>query len=157
MNTTVLQSTLDPRALGTELDGLLASRWRPARCTQVVCEPVDLPVVLEQYIQRLGSGELWRAYTDRIRVWFVIARAVDVLLKNPPTVALELRFFDNDGKMCAAGIWGRHGDCDWTLHDVLDVSPEARTISAPLTLSRQSGCCRVIEESISIGLDGETM
>jgi hypothetical protein len=157
MNTTVLQSTLDSRALGTELDGLLAARWRPARCTQLVCEPVDLPVVLEQYTQRLGSGELWRAYTDLIRVWFVIARAVDVLLKDPPTVALEVRFFDSDGKACAAGIWARHGDCDWTLHDVLDVSSETRTVWAPLTLGRQSGCCRVIEKSTSGGLEGETM
>jgi len=130
MNATVLQSTLDPRALGTELDGLLAARWPPARCAQEVCKPVDLPVVLEQYTQRLCPGELWRAYTDSMHVWFVIARAVDLLSKDPPTVALELRFFDNDGTICAAGIWGRHGDCDWTLHDVLDVSPQTRTVSA---------------------------
>jgi hypothetical protein len=145
MNTPVLQSTLNLGTLGTELDELLAAQWQPARCAQVVCDPVDLPVVLEEYTQRLCSGELWRAYTDSIRVWFVIARAVNVLSKDPPTVALELRFFDNDGTICAAGVWGRHGECDWTLHDVLDVSPETRTVSAPLTLHRQSGCFRVIK------------
>jgi hypothetical protein len=157
MNTTVLQSTLDPKALGTELDGLLTARWQPARCAQVVCEPVDLPVVLEQYTQRLCSGELWRAYTDGVRVWFVIARAVHVLSKDPATVALELRFFENDGRICATGIWERHGDCDWTLRDVLDVSPETRTVSAPLTRRRQSECCRVIEKAPSFGSEAETM
>ncbi len=75
--------------------------------------------VLIVLAQRLCSGELWRAYTDSVRVWFVIARAVDVWSKDPPTIALELLFFDNDGTICAAGVWGRHGDCDWTLHDVL--------------------------------------
>jgi hypothetical protein len=142
MNTTVLHSTLDPRALGTELDGLLAARWQPARRAQEVCKPADLPLVLEQYTQRLCPGELWRAYTDSVHVWFVIARAVDLLSKDPTTVALELRFFDNNGTICATGIWRRHGDCDWTLHDVLDVSPEARAVSTPFTPDRQSGCCR---------------
>ena len=129
--TTVLQSALDPRALGTELDMLLAARWQPARCAQVVCNPVDLPAVLQEYTQHLRSGELWRAYTDGIRVWFVIARSVNVLSKDPPTVALEVRFFDHDGTICATGVWGRHGDGDWTVHDVLDVLPETRTVSAP--------------------------
>jgi hypothetical protein len=130
MDSTVLQSALDLRALGTELDTLLAARWQPARAAQVVCNPVDLPVVLEEYTQLLRPGEIWRAYTDSLRVWFVIARAVNVPSKDPPSVALEVRFFDHDGTICATAVWGRHGDCDWTVYDVLDVSPETRNRSS---------------------------
>jgi hypothetical protein len=97
-----------------------------------VRKPVDLPPVLEQYTQRLHSGELWRAYTDGTRVWFVVAWAAHSLSRDPATVALELRFFDNDGTICATGIWERRGD-DWALRDVLDVSLETLTASAPST------------------------
>jgi len=110
-------------AVARQLDGLLETCWLPARCALGVCEvgsPTELPLALEQCIQRLPPTDLWRAYSDGVRVWLVTARAVQAASRDPAAIALELHFFENDGSACAAGIWQRSPEKHWTLNAVLD-------------------------------------
>jgi hypothetical protein len=109
--------------LPLQLDDLLATIWLPARCgtwSRGIGDPTKLPWALEQCIARLPPGGLWRAYGDGARAWLVTARPVQAASPDPSAIALELHFFENDGAACAAGIWQRSTDTDWSLNSVLD-------------------------------------
>lgn len=122
----------DPHAAAKrQLDGLLATFWLPARQGADMCgvaNPAELPWALEERIRRLSPGDLWRAYSDGVRVWFVTARAVPPSFPAPAAVALRLRFFGNDGAACAAGIWQRTGATPWSLSEVLEGMPVPRLL-----------------------------
>jgi len=109
-------------AVPAHLDELLATFWRPAQRgarMDAVGSPTELPWVLEQCIRCLAPDDLWRAYSDGVRVWLVTARSVAPASQNPSAIALELHFIGNDGTTCAAGIWGRSSDTQWSLNAAL--------------------------------------
>lgn len=81
---------------------------------------MELPWALEQRIQGSLPGELWRACGDGARLWLVSAHAVQPTSPDPSAIALELHFFGNDGAPCAAGVWQRSGDTQWSLNAVLE-------------------------------------
>ena len=112
-------------ATDRQLDELLDTCWWPPRSAigaYCVGSPAELPLALEQCIQLLSPDDLWRAYSDGVRVSLVTARPVPPASREPAAVALELRFFGNDGSTCAVGIWQRSRGTYWSLEAVLDVS-----------------------------------
>jgi hypothetical protein len=122
------ETPLSESTLGNQLDKLLSARWLPGGWVQRVWNPTELPLRLEQCVQSLSPEATWRAYTDGVRLWFAIAATADAKPYGTGSVALEVHFFEDNGELCAGGIWSCDADGVWRLEKVMDISEETRCL-----------------------------
>ena len=107
--------------VGAQLDQMLAAQWPPATGTRRIRNPNDLPLRFEQRVKQRSPNTVWRAYSDESQVWLVIARAADLAFADPPASTLEVCFFAEDARVCAAASWIHCGRDGWRLYEVLDI------------------------------------
>ncbi len=98
-----------------------------------LASPEDLPPSLEARVRSLGPLSSWRAWTDDARFWFIAARLCDPPRTAAGLLAMEVLFFDQDGRPVAAGEWTLRGDGCWGLRRVIDPSERAHAPSEAAT------------------------
>lgn len=92
-------------------------------CTQYVSadaerifETSELPLALDRIansVQR--EWQAWLAWTDRRRIWFVIAEMDKTPNRDCPDESIKLFFFDDDGRIVSSGTWIFHPNGRWHL------------------------------------------
>lgn len=85
----------------------------------------DLPLRLQARAKSAGSDTQWRAWTDGHRIWFIVARPIRVPGQQAREITLQMRFYDHDGALAAAGVWLRRVTGHWMLYGVLDDEQDA--------------------------------
>jgi hypothetical protein len=122
----LLASSMSSASLSIQIDKFLHACWLPARWSQRIWMPSDLPPCLEQRTRSLSPDAIWRAYTDGARLWFAVATAAVSASYGPSAVAIEVSFFENDGLLCSGGVWTCHPDGHWRLERLVGMSAESR-------------------------------
>lgn len=120
--TPALKWIIQQLKVGAQLDQMLAAQWPPATGTRRIRNPNDLPLRFEQRVKQRSPNTVWRAYSDESQVWLVIARAADLAFADPPASTLEVCFFAEDARVCAAASWIHCGRDGWRLYEVLDIA-----------------------------------
>jgi hypothetical protein len=77
----------------------------------------ELPPRLQLRARQLRHG-VWRAWTDRQRIWFVVAKLIPEVSREMNRHALHVSFIDMDGRLASCAVWTQGGDGKWILYDV---------------------------------------
>jgi hypothetical protein len=96
----------------------------------------DLPPRLQLLARRRSPLATWRAWTDQDRFWFIAARLCNPSGVPAGLLALEIVFFDRDGRSAASGVWTLRSDGHWALRRVIETSgrshrPGATALRSP--------------------------
>jgi hypothetical protein len=78
-------------------------------------DPSELPPALEgvaMHAQR--SLQTWLAWTNRARIWFVVAEVAKLTNRHREGDALRIFFYDDEGRFVSWGTWALHSG-GWTL------------------------------------------
>jgi hypothetical protein len=76
----------------------------------------QLPLRLHLHARQVRHG-VWRAWTDGLRIWFVVAKLVPEVSREVNRHALHVSFIDMDGRIASRAVWTRSSDGRWTLYD----------------------------------------
>jgi hypothetical protein len=105
-----------PMQVESLLDSFIPSRqYVPDNAHRLRCCD-ELPPRLQQRARQVRQG-IWRAWTDGLRVWFVVARRMPTVSRDANRHALCVSFFDMDGRVASCAVWTLSGDGQWTLYD----------------------------------------
>jgi hypothetical protein len=63
------------------------------------------------------SSEVWRAWTDGLRIWFVVGKLVPEVSREVNRQALHVSFIDVDGRIASRAVWTLRSDGRWILYD----------------------------------------
>jgi hypothetical protein len=86
------------------------------RTAQRLLDPSELPPALERVaMQAQRCLQMWFAWTDGPRTWFVVTEMATVTSRHHKEKALRLFFFDEDGRFVSWGTWVLHFGGDWIL------------------------------------------
>jgi hypothetical protein len=112
-----------PLSLGpktTQVDSLLdafifSQQYVPGNARRVrFCD--ELPLRLQLCARQVRHG-VWRAWTDGLRIWFVVAKLVPEVSREVDRHALHVSFVDMDGRLASCAVWTLSSDGRWTLYD----------------------------------------
>jgi|KBSSwiStaDraftv2_1062776.scaffolds.fasta_scaffold01519_18 hypothetical protein len=98
------------------LDSLIVSKhYVPDTAHRVeFCD--ELPLQLQLHARHVRHGA-WRAWTDGLRIWFVVARLIPEASRDLNWHALQVSFIDMDGRLASCAVWVQSGDGRWILYD----------------------------------------
>jgi hypothetical protein len=98
------------------LDSFIVSkRYVPDTAHRVeFCD--ELPLQLQLHARQVRHGA-WRAWTDGLRIWFVVARLIPEASRDLNWHALHVSFIDMDGRLVSRAVWAQSGDGRWVLCD----------------------------------------
>lgn len=86
-----------------------------------LASPDDLPPRLQARARSLDPVSGWRAWTDDASFWFMSGRLCTAPRGAPADLlALEISFFDPEGRPVAAGEWALQPDGHWSLRRVIE-------------------------------------
>ena len=114
------QSTQVDSLLNSLLDSLLDSfiasqQYVPDHACRVrFCDA--LPLRLQECARQVHHG-VWRAWTDGLRIWFVVAKLVPEVSREVDRHALHVSFVDMDGRLASRAVWTLSTDGRWILYD----------------------------------------
>jgi hypothetical protein len=92
---------------------VVSTRYVP-RTAQRLLDPSDLPPVLERIaMQAQRCLQMWFAWTDGPRTWFVVTETV--LSWQRQERALRVFFYDEDGRFVCWGTWALQSRGGWIL------------------------------------------
>jgi hypothetical protein len=60
---------------------------------------------------------VWRAWTDGLCVWFVVAKLTPEISREVNRHALHVSFIDMDGRLASCAVWTLSSDGRWILYD----------------------------------------
>lgn len=103
----VISGQADIRAL---LDSLVRSRHYVPPGTRRIRSRENLPLALQSHTQQV-DGEVWRAWENGKRIWFVKAKPASCV----DVTALRVMFFDMDGRLACSGVWTWLAHRGWIL------------------------------------------
>lgn len=86
--------------LGALLEAFVQSRRYVPPGARHIRSEEELPLALRVHTRKSHDG-VWRAWNDGSRVWFVKAKP----LSGEPAAALQMMFFDMDGRLTSSRIW----------------------------------------------------
>jgi hypothetical protein len=93
---------------------VLDIRYLP-RTAQRVLDPSELPPVLERVAMRAQRClQMWFAWTDGPRTWFVAAEIATVPIRHRKENAVRMFFYDVEGRFVSRGTWVLHSG-GWML------------------------------------------
>src|SRR5512146_844926 len=98
--------------IGALLDSLVRSRHYVPPGTRRIRFREDLPLSLRTHTQDV-DGEVWRAWENGKRIWFVKAKPAS----SEDGTALQVMFFDMDGRLTSSGVWIWLAHRGWVLSD----------------------------------------
>ena len=75
-----------------------------------------LPLRLQMCARQVHHG-VWRAWTDGLRVWFVVANLLPEVSREVKRNALHVSFVDMDGRLASHAVWTLSSDGKWILYD----------------------------------------
>jgi hypothetical protein len=76
----------------------------------------ELPLRLQLCARRVGHG-VWRAWTDGLSIWFVVAKLMPEVSREVNRHALHVSFIDMDGRIASCAVWTLSSDGRWILYD----------------------------------------
>ena len=98
--------------IGALLDSLVRSRHYVPPGTRRIRSRENLPLALQSHTQQV-DGEVWRAWENGKRIWFVKAKPASCV----DVTALRVMFFDMDGRLASSGVWIWLAHRGWVLFD----------------------------------------
>lgn len=101
--------------LGKILDDLLVTRWLPATWVERLWRRTDLPEPLCAFVRRLPQGAVWRAYTDRARIWFAVAYACETGSAEARASTVEVSFGAEGYRVHDTAAWEYSRERLWLL------------------------------------------
>jgi hypothetical protein len=94
---------------------ILSQKYVPDNARRVrVCD--ELPLRLQQVARQVRHG-VWRAWTDELHIWFVVAELIPEVSRELDRYALHVSFVDMDGRLASSAVWTLGGDGRWILYD----------------------------------------
>jgi hypothetical protein len=115
-----LSLTSQPTQVDPVLDSLLDSfilsqQYVPDNACRVRFSGA-LPLRLQVSARQVHHG-VWRAWTDGLRIWFVVANLVPEVSREVERQALHVSFVDMDGCLASHAVWTLSSDGRWILHE----------------------------------------
>jgi hypothetical protein len=86
----------------------------------VLASADELPPPLQARACTLDRQSSWRAWTDDVRFWCLAGRLCGPRHASGDVLALEISFFDPDGRLVAVGEWALQSEGHWALRRVID-------------------------------------
>ena len=86
--------------LGALLEAFVQSRQYVPPGARHIRSQDELPLALRSHTREVDGG-VWRAWDDGRHIWFVTAKPVSC----HRTAALQMMFFDMDGRLASSRIW----------------------------------------------------
>jgi hypothetical protein len=139
MPTQRLRIAAPPAQVDSLLESLIVSKqYVPDTAHRVrFCD--ELPQRLQLHARQLRHG-VWRAWTDGLRIWFVVAKLILEVSRDVNRHALHVSFMDMDGRLVSSAVWTQGGDGTWILYDAnpqrydesgptIDILPNGRRVS----------------------------
>jgi hypothetical protein len=81
-----------------------------------VLVPSELPPALERVaLQAQRELQVWVAWTDETRTWFVLAEMAAIPDPHCPCGAIRMFFHDEDGRQVSWGTWALQSERSWML------------------------------------------
>jgi hypothetical protein len=85
------------------------------RVAERLLDPSELPPALERVAMHAQRGlQTWLAWTNRARIWFVVAEVATPTNRHRKGNALRMFFYDDEGRFVSWGTWALHFG-GWTL------------------------------------------
>jgi hypothetical protein len=112
----LLSLACQPAQVDSLLDSfMLSQQYVPdnSRCVRV-CD--ELPLRLQRCAQQVRHG-VWRAWTDELHIWFVVAELIPEVSRELNRHALQVSFVDMDGRLASCAVWTLGSDGRWILYD----------------------------------------
>jgi hypothetical protein len=116
MATQPLRRASQPSQVDSLLDSFIVSQqYVPDTASRVrFCD--ELPQRLQLRARQVRHG-VWRAWTDGLRIWFVVAKLIPEVSREVNRHALHVSFFDMDGRIASRAVWTLSSDGRWILYD----------------------------------------
>ena len=96
-------------------DFILSQQYVPGNACRVrFCD--ELPLRLQLCARQVRHG-VWRAWTDGLCIWFVVAKLTPEVSREVNRDALHVSFIDMDGRLAACAVWTLSSDGRWILYD----------------------------------------
>jgi hypothetical protein len=113
-------------------------RYLPGNAVAVL-DSDRLPLRLQARVRSTPAGATWRAWTNGLRTWLVIARRVhEEECVDVSDVILEMSFYDHDDVCMATAVWLRRFDGKWQLHRVPSDPRDDASLDHPSACSGRS-------------------
>lgn len=111
-----LSLACQPAQVDSLLDSfILSKQFVPDNARRVrVCD--ELPLRLQRCARQVRRG-VWRAWTDELHIWFVVAELIPEVSRELNRRALQVSFVDMDGRLASCAVWTLGRDRRWTLYD----------------------------------------
>jgi hypothetical protein len=105
-----------PAQVDSLLDSfILSQQYAPDNARPVrFCD--ELPLRLQRCARQVRHG-VWRAWTDGLRIWFVVAKLMPDVSREVNRHALHVSFVDMDGRLASCAMWTLSRDGRWILYD----------------------------------------
>jgi len=114
------QSATARHAVEVLIDSFVRQQnYVPAKA-RAVSHLEDLHPRLQDRARDLEPLSGWRAWSLGTRLWFITARLCSPERSPAGLLILQIRFFDKDGHLAAAGEWSLQAGGHWKLLRVID-------------------------------------
>jgi hypothetical protein len=116
MATQPRRSAPQPAQVDSLLDSFVVSQHYVPDTARRVRFCNELPLRLRSRARQV-SNEVWRAWTDGLRMWFVVGKLVPEVSREVNRHALHVSFIDMDGRVASRAVWTLSSDGRWILYD----------------------------------------
>jgi hypothetical protein len=116
METQPLRVASQPVPVDGLLDSFVVSqRYVPSTARRIHSRD-ELPLRLQRCTRNVRNS-IWHAWSDGLRIWFVLGTVVPEISREQRRHALHVSFFDMEGRLASSGVWTLSGDGRWVLYD----------------------------------------
>jgi len=105
-----------PSQVDSLLDSFIVSQQYVPDTARPVRFCDELPLRLQLRARQVRHG-VWRAWTDGLRIWFVVAKLIPEVSREVNRQALHVSFIDMDGRIASCAVWTLSSDGRWSLYD----------------------------------------
>jgi hypothetical protein len=122
MATQPLRRASQPAQVDSLLNSFILSRQYVPDTARRVRFCHELPLRLQMCARQVRHG-IWRAWTDGLCIWFVVAKLIPAVSREENRHALHVSFIDMDGRLASCAVWTLSSDGRWILYDA---NPQGR-------------------------------